>query len=139
MNSLSLSENTRKKIFSRNAVNLYLWGALMSIPIIFSLTAHEEHFHSIRSLLIFALFYAIIVYINNRLLIPKFFLKKYYLGYFIILAGLIVTWALFQANYDFLFYGCNCLIPVSTDRVVAAGFQVSFFILAFSAFKLIRD
>lgn len=139
MSSLSLSASSRKKLFSRNAVNLYLWGALMSIPLFFSLTAHEEHFHSFRSLFIFALFYALIVYLNNKILIPKFFLKKQYVAYFAILASLIVVWALFQAHYDFLFYGCNCLISVSSDRVVTAGFQVSFFVLAFSAFKLIRD
>ncbi len=139
MSRLLTLESTRKKILSRNAVNLYLWGALMSIPLIFSLTAHEEHFHSFRSLFIFALFYALIVYLNNKILIPKFFLKRHYLVYFTILVSLIVVWALFQAQFDFLFYGCNCLIPVSSDRVVTAGFQVSFFVLAFSAFKLIRD
>lgn len=111
----------------------------MTIPLIFSLTAHEDHFHTLRSIVLFSLFYALIVYINNQLLIPLYFMTEKYGLYFMSLITLIMLWAIIQAKFDFLFYGCNCVIPLSPNRVTTAGFQVSFFVLAFAAFKLIRD
>lgn len=127
----------------RIALNLYFWIGFIFIPYLMAMgnEGHsEDHYHhNFRAQVLFALFYSIIIYFNNLYLLPRFFQTRKYTLYFIIIISFIALWAIFQAKYDYLFYGCNCLLPLTGNRFAIAGFQVSSFVIAFSAFKLTRD
>ena len=133
----------RKLFFGRTALNLYFWITFLFMPLFLSMgdEGHaEDHYNAnFRAQAFFAIFYAIIIYFNNLVLIPRFFQQKKYPVYFLLIIMVIGFWAFFQAKYDYIFYGCNCLLPVTGNRFAIAGFQISSFVLAFAAFKLIRD
>jgi len=130
-------------LFSRLAMNIYFWMGFLIIPEILSMgnLGHaEDHYHTnFRAQALFALFYSIIIYFNNLYLLPRFFQRRQYLIYFIVILGLITFWAILQAKYDYLVFGCNCLLPLTGNRFGIAGLQISLFVVGFSGFKIIRD
>ena len=136
-------DRLKQILLSRLALNLYFWAGFLIIPPFLSMSnlGHgEEHYHSnFRAQALFALFYTVIIYTNNLLLLPRSFQRRQYIIYFILIASFISIWAYLQAKYDYLFYGCNCLLPLTGDRFAIAGFQISAFIIAFAAAKLVRD
>lgn len=130
-------------LLSRLALNLYFWAAFLFIPTLLSMSnfGHgEEHYHSnLRAQGLFAIFYSVIIYSNNLVLVPRFFQQRKYAIYFTIIGLFVSFWAVLQAKYDYLFYGCQCLLPLTGDRFAIAGFQISAFVMAFGAVKLVRD
>lgn len=130
-------------LLSRLALNLYFWTGFLFIPMLLAMSnfGHgEEHYHTnLRAQALFAIFYSVIIYTNNLVLVPRFFLRKRYATYFVTIALFVSLWAVLQAKYDYLFYGCNCLLPLTGDRFAIAGFQISAFVMAFATVKLVRD
>jgi len=129
----------KKMLSSYTALNIYFWVAFMGIPYFIAIGEHKHDQPNMRALLIFALFYAAIVYINNLYLLPKFFKKKKFTMYFALIALLIFGWAVMQVNFHQLFYGCNCIITLDTDSISKATFQTGGFVAGFTAFKLLGD
>jgi len=141
---MAVNENQLKRILlGRFALNLYFWIGFLFIPGLMSLSnfGHgEEHYQiNFRAQALFAIFYSIIIYFNNLVLLPSLFQRRRYITYFVVVASLVSVWAVLQAKYDYLFYGCKCLLPITGDRFAIAGFQIAAFVMAFAAIKLIRD
>jgi len=143
MDEKQLSEKIKHIFLNRVALNLYFWIGFLFLPVFLSLGDYghsEAHYEAnFRAQASFAVFYAIIIYFNNLYLLPKFFVKGKYIIYFLILIVLISIWAILQAKYDYLFYGCNCLLPFTGNRFLVAGFQISCFVLGFAGAKIVRD
>ncbi len=136
-------DQVRRILLNRVALNIFFWASFLLIPTFLSMSnlGHgEEHYHSnFRAQALFAIFYSIIIYTNNLVLLPQFFQRRRYAFYFAMITVFISVWAVLQAKYDYLFYGCNCLLPLTGDRFAIAGFQISAFVIAFAAAKLVRD
>lgn len=138
METLNL-ERIKSLFLDRVVLNIYFWLCFVLIPILISLGEHEHDKPNIRSLILFALYYASIVYFNNLILVPFLFYKKKYWQHLLIIIPLIILWATIQVEFHNIFYGCHCIIYINTENVATATFQVGAIVFIFAAIKIVRD
>mgnify|MGYP000035306817 CR=1 FL=1 len=126
-------------VFNRWLLNVLFWVGYMLIPFVLTLSIHTHEKSNTRSHIVLGLFYALLIYINNLVLMPKFFETRKFRTYFISLVPLLLLWAAFQATLDPFFYGCKCPYKFTVSGFFTACFQLISFIAMFIVGKNIQD
>lgn len=126
-------------VFNRWLLNVMFWLGYMLIPFVLTLSIHTHEKSNTRSHIILGLFYALLIYLNNLVLMPKYFETRKFRSFFIILLPLVALWAGFQATLDPFFYGCKCPYEFTVAGFATACFQLISFIAMFIVGKNIQD